>query len=82
MSVAADRVSDVTEAAMTTPLPVVGGVLYRLLRRVCTLLRIVSMLATVAAAAVLSYSVFARYWLRIPTDWEDEASVFLLVGAT
>ena len=40
------------------------------------------MLALVAAAAVLSYSVVARYFLKIPTDWQDETAIFLLVGAT
>lgn len=42
----------------------------------------VSMLALLAAAAILTASVFLRYFLKIPTDWQDEASVFLLVGAT
>jgi len=40
-----------------------------------------SMLALVAAALVLTSSVALRYWLKIPTDWQDEFSVFLLVGA-
>jgi TRAP-type C4-dicarboxylate transport system permease small subunit len=40
------------------------------------------MLALVVAAGILTYSVLARYFLKIPTDWQDEASVFLLVGAT
>lgn len=40
------------------------------------------MAALVVAAAVLTYSVAARYFLKIPTDWQDETSVFLLVGAT
>ena len=40
------------------------------------------MAALVVAAAVLTYSVVARYVLKIPTDWQDEISVFLLVGAT
>ncbi|HEX6828744.1 MAG TPA: TRAP transporter small permease [Burkholderiales bacterium] len=39
------------------------------------------MLALVAASCILTYSVLARYFLKIPTDWQDEASVFLLVGA-
>ena len=41
-----------------------------------------SMLALIAAACILTASVFLRYFLKIPTDWQDEASVFLLVGAT
>lgn len=40
-----------------------------------------SMGAVVAAALVLTSSVVLRYWLKVPTDWQDEMSVFLLVGA-
>lgn len=40
------------------------------------------MLALLAAAMVLTYSVLARYFFKIATDWQDEAAVFLLVGAT
>lgn len=40
------------------------------------------MLALLAAAGILTYSVAARYFFKISTDWQDEASVFLLVGAT
>jgi TRAP-type C4-dicarboxylate transport system permease small subunit len=40
------------------------------------------MLALLAAAGILTYSVLARYFFKIPTDWQDEAAVFLLVGAT
>ena len=40
-----------------------------------------SMLALVLTAAVLTYSVLTRYFLKIGTDWQDEASVFMLVGA-
>ncbi len=42
----------------------------------------VSMLALVFAAGILTYGVFARYLFKISTDWQDEACVFLLVGAT
>lgn len=45
------------------------------------LLRI-SMAAMVVTALILTYSVVTRYFFRIPTDWQDEASVFMLVGAT
>lgn len=38
--------------------------------------------ALVAACVILSYSVAARYFWKIPTYWQDEAAVFLLVGAT
>jgi TRAP-type C4-dicarboxylate transport system permease small subunit len=42
----------------------------------------VSMVAIVAAACILTGSVILRYFLKVPTDWQDEAAVFLLVGAT
>jgi TRAP-type C4-dicarboxylate transport system permease small subunit len=38
-------------------------------------------LALIAAAVVLSESVFIRYFLKSATDWQDEISVMLLVGA-
>lgn len=41
-----------------------------------------AMLGLLAAACILTSSVVLRYFLKIPTDWQDEASVFLLVGVT
>ena len=40
------------------------------------------MVALLLAAGILTYSVFSRYYFKVPTDWQDEAAVFLLVGAT
>ena len=40
------------------------------------------MLALVGAAGILTYSVAARYFFKIPTEWQDETAVFLLIGAT
>jgi TRAP-type C4-dicarboxylate transport system permease small subunit len=40
------------------------------------------MIALLVAAVVLTYSVFSRYLLKASTDWQDEAAVFCLVGAT
>ena len=37
--------------------------------------------ALVLAGFVLTYSVIVRYFLKISTDWQDEMSVFLIVGA-
>jgi TRAP-type C4-dicarboxylate transport system permease small subunit len=42
---------------------------------------IVSSAALVVAAFVLTYSVATRYFLHLSTDWQDELSVFLIVGA-
>lgn len=41
-----------------------------------------SMIAIVLTALVLTYSVVTRYFFKVPTDWQDEASVFMLVGVT
>lgn len=51
------------------------NVLDKVLLVVCTA-------ATVAAGLVLTYSVIVRHFLHWSTDWQDEAAVFLLVGAT
>jgi TRAP-type C4-dicarboxylate transport system permease small subunit len=40
-----------------------------------------STIAILAASLILTLSVVTRYFLKISTDWQDEASVFLLVGA-
>ena len=39
-------------------------------------------LALVAASVILSYSVASRAFFGATTDWQDEAAVFCLVGAT
>ncbi len=46
------------------------------------LLMYLSVVALLLTSAVLTYAVVARYFFRAPTDWQDEASVFMLVGAT
>lgn len=45
-------------------------------------LLLAAMVALLGAAAVLTLSVVTRYFLKVPTDWQDEASVFLMVFAT
>jgi TRAP-type C4-dicarboxylate transport system permease small subunit len=39
-----------------------------------------SMIALVLTSLILTYSVVVRYFFHQPTDWQDEASVFMLVG--
>lgn len=46
------------------------------------LLLLISMAAMVLTALVLTYSVVSRYFFNAPTDWQDEAAVFMLVGVT
>jgi len=43
---------------------------------------VASGIATGAAGCVLTWEATARYLFKIPSDWQDEVSVFLLVGAT
>lgn len=64
------------------PVPRVLVPLARLLAGINRIVVWVSMIALVLAAAVLTYSVFSRYFLKAATDWQDEMAVFLLVGAT
>jgi TRAP-type C4-dicarboxylate transport system permease small subunit len=46
------------------------------------LLAVVSATALAMAGGVLTWEVVGRYFLGIPSDWQDELSVFLLIGAT
>ncbi|OIR19501.1 tripartite ATP-independent periplasmic transporters, DctQ component [mine drainage metagenome] len=69
------------QPALTPP---IGGVLGMLLgwqTKINGYVLFVSMLALLAACLVLTLSVVMRYFLKMPTDWQDEVSVFLLVGA-
>ena len=55
--------------------------LERLMSPLNYVVTIVSSVALVVAAFVLSYSVASRYFFHFSTDWQDEFSVFLIVGA-
>ena len=54
----------------------------RLVSAINKLMLFLGSLALVAAAIILSYSVVSRGLFHATTDWQDEASVFCLVGAT
>ena len=69
------------EVAPAAAGPVVAF-LARLLDGLNRLIIVASQVALVAASLVLSYSVLARTFLKQATYWQDEAAVFLLVGAT
>lgn len=47
-----------------------------------TVLAVLSAVAIAAAGAVLTWEVMGRYFFAIPSDWQDELSTFLLIGAT
>jgi TRAP-type C4-dicarboxylate transport system permease small subunit len=56
--------------------------LERLMLRINDVMVVLGMLALVLASSILTWSVFSRYALKASTDWQDEAAVFCLVGAT
>jgi TRAP-type C4-dicarboxylate transport system permease small subunit len=72
-------------APSTVEAPSVTGLLGIVTRAMHGLNRLVMALggiALVAASLVLSYSVVIRYALKVPTEWQDETAIYLLVGAT
>lgn len=72
------------EGKEVPPAPPVAGILGFLLKlqsRLNSAVMVLSMIAILAACFILTGSVFLRYYFKIPTDWQDEMSVFLLVGA-
>jgi TRAP-type C4-dicarboxylate transport system permease small subunit len=72
-----------TDAGLSEPPPVapILAPLDRALRLFNRAALAVGMIALVASAAVLTSSVLSRYFFKAATDWQDEAAVFLLVGA-
>jgi TRAP-type C4-dicarboxylate transport system permease small subunit len=72
------------EPSGSTPaVPVMGtaGPVARVWLGLNNLVVTVSAVALMIAAGVLTYSVVTRYFLHYSTDWQDEFSVFLIVGA-
>jgi TRAP-type C4-dicarboxylate transport system permease small subunit len=69
----------------TAQIPAGTGLLAGLARGVALLNRIIvvfASIALIAACVVLSYSVAGRALFQAANYWQDEAAVFLLVGAT
>ncbi len=58
-----------------------GGIFGFLFTHLNRVIVFVSSIAMVVAALVLTYSVVTRYFLHLSTDWQDELSVFLIIGA-
>jgi TRAP-type C4-dicarboxylate transport system permease small subunit len=56
--------------------------LARALALINTVIVVFAAMALIAACAVLSYSVLGRALFQAANYWQDEAAVFLLVGAT
>ena len=93
---AADAALDVATAAAAAPAGTAAAAvlgidpatpralvpLARALARINQVMVAIGMLALLAASIVLTSSVLTRYFFHASTDWQDETSVFLLVGAT
>jgi TRAP-type C4-dicarboxylate transport system permease small subunit len=58
------------------------GRLNRWLDRINAVLMALSGVAAGTAGLVLTWEVAGRYFFQIPSFWQDELSIFLLVGAT
>lgn len=71
---------DAVEAS-PAPATAAGGRVGRALTTVNRVIVLLSSIALVIASFVLTYSVVSRYFLHLSTDWQDELSVFLIVGA-
>jgi TRAP-type C4-dicarboxylate transport system permease small subunit len=66
---------------LTAPPVGAAGIADRILDGVNRAIVLISSIALVLAAFVLTYSVASRYFFHFSTDWQDELSVFLIVGA-
>jgi TRAP-type C4-dicarboxylate transport system permease small subunit len=66
--------------AATGPQPLAA--VERILAYCNNIIVILAAIALIAACAILSYSVLGRALFHSPNYWQDEAAVFLLVGAT
>jgi TRAP-type C4-dicarboxylate transport system permease small subunit len=58
------------------------GFVQGLLDRINALAALAGGLAMGVAGLVLTWEVIGRYFLKIASDWQDELSAFLLLGAT
>jgi TRAP-type C4-dicarboxylate transport system permease small subunit len=77
----AHGLDDVETAGPTVLADSAVGSAERLLAAVNHVVVIISSVALLIASVVLTYSVVVRYFLKISTDWQDETSVFLIIGA-
>ena len=72
--------------AVPKPAPVPNNALIaaldKLLAGINKVIVVLASIALIVASVILSYSVVVRSLFRSPTYWQDEAAVYLLVGAT
>ncbi len=74
-------VADASSTALVPDGPL-GRFVVALFDRLDRVLLVAAAIAAVLGALVLTESVVVRYLLRQSTDWQDETTVFLLVGST
>ena len=73
---------DPVETASAAPPPAgAAGPIGRIIAALNQVIVIISSVALLGASLVLTYSVIVRYFLKFSTDWQDEMSVFLIIGA-
>ncbi len=77
----AHGLDDVETESPAAAVAAAAGPMDRVLARLNYLIVVLSSVALVVASLVLTYSVVTRYFLHLSTDWQDELSVFLIVGA-
>jgi TRAP-type C4-dicarboxylate transport system permease small subunit len=70
------------EGAASQRAPEALSLLAMLLRKINAVLAVASGVVIGIAGCVLTWEATARYLFKIPSDWQDELSIFLLVGAT
>ena len=70
--------------APLTDVPRAGalGAVQAVMTAINAMLAVASAIAVAVAGAVLTWEVIGRYWLGLASDWQDELSTFLLIGAT
>jgi TRAP-type C4-dicarboxylate transport system permease small subunit len=75
-------IADQSERPSTAASPPLVAALARGLGFCNNVIVVFAAIALIAACVILSYSVLGRALFHSPNYWQDEAAVFLLVGAT
>jgi len=68
--------------AASGAIPTTLGAVQAVLDGLNGIMAVLSSLAIAGAGVVLTWEVAGRYFFSIPSDWQDELSTFLLIGAT
>jgi TRAP-type C4-dicarboxylate transport system permease small subunit len=77
----AHGLDDVETATLAVSAPDAASSVDIVFARLNSVIVLFASIALVVAAFILTYSVASRYFFHFSTDWQDELSVFLIVGA-